>query len=83
MGDPKIATAVLEQYSKESEDVRAVAQSLLVSRKVWAIALVEAVDRGEIAANSLPLDTVRRMTIHRDDRLGETGSETLGPGGRS
>ena len=49
--------------------MRTVAQSLLISRKPWAIALVDAVDRGIIAAASLPQDTVRRLTIHRDDHL--------------
>lgn len=67
--DQNIASAVLAQYANMNEDVRVVAQSLLVSRKSWAIALVEAVDRGEIAATALPLDTVRRLTIHRDEHL--------------
>jgi putative heme-binding domain-containing protein len=69
--DPEIATTVLTLYGNMNEDVRTVSQSLLVSRKDWAIKLVEAVDRGEIAATSLPLDTVRRLTIHRDDRLAQ------------
>ena len=68
-GDAEIARAVLAQYGNYNEDIRSVAQSLLVSRKAWAIDLVNAVDRGEIAASSLPLDTVRRMTIHRDEQL--------------
>jgi putative heme-binding domain-containing protein len=68
-GDSNISASVLAQYSNFNDDVRSVAQSLLVSRKPWAIGLVEAVDRGEIAASSFPIDTVRRMTIHRDDRL--------------
>ena len=67
--DAGIASAVLSQYRNFNEDVRGVAQSLLVSRKPWAIALVDAVDRGEITPASLPLDTVRRLTIHRDDHL--------------
>jgi putative heme-binding domain-containing protein len=67
--DSGIAGAVLAQYRNFNEDVRTVAQSLLVSRKLWAIALVDAVDRGEISPASLPLDTIRRLTIHRDDHL--------------
>lgn len=67
--DPVIATTVLKQYGNLNEDVRAVAQSLLVSRKNWAMALAEAVDRNEVLAASLPLDTVRRLTIYKDDRL--------------
>ena len=67
--DAGIAAAVLKLYPNFNEDNRTVAQSLLVSRKPWAIALTDSVDRGEIAAASLPLDTVRRLTIHRDNRL--------------
>ncbi|MFX8715942.1 hypothetical protein ABTM38_19930, partial [Acinetobacter baumannii] len=66
-----IATAVLTHYGNMNEDVRTVAQSLLVRRKDWAIKLLEAVDRGDLAATSLPLDTVRRLTIHRDERLAQ------------
>ncbi|HEY4261873.1 MAG TPA: dehydrogenase, partial [Schlesneria sp.] len=65
----EIASVVLQQYRNLNEDVRVVAQSLLVSRKPWAIALVESIDAGDIAATSLPLDTVRRLTIYKDDRL--------------
>ena len=67
--DPRIATIVLQQYRNFNEDVRTVAQSLLVSRKTWAVMLVEAVEHGDIAAASLPLDTVRRLTIYKDDTL--------------
>lgn len=67
--DSQIASAVLQQYRNLNEDVRTVAQSLLVSRKAWALALVDAVEAGEIQAASLPLDTVRRLTIYKDDRL--------------
>jgi putative membrane-bound dehydrogenase-like protein len=67
--DAEIPKVVLAQYGNFNEEVRTVAQSLLVSRKSWTIELVNAVDRGDLAASSLPLDTVRRMTIHRDDQL--------------
>jgi putative heme-binding domain-containing protein len=67
--DDRIPAAVLSQYQQWTEDVRSVAQSLLVSRKPWSLALVDAVERGDIAATALPLETVRKLTIHRDDRL--------------
>ncbi|MEI8378640.1 MAG: PVC-type heme-binding CxxCH protein [Planctomycetota bacterium] len=67
--DARIGMTVLQQYKNLNEDVRTVAQSLLVSRKTWAVMLVEAVERGDIAAASLPLDTVRRLTIYKDDKL--------------
>ncbi len=67
--DDRVPTEVLKQYSQMNEDIRAVAQSLLVSRKPWSLALVEAVERGDIAAKSLPVETVRQLTVHRDERL--------------
>lgn len=71
-GDPQIASAVLAQYSNFNEDVRSAAQSLLVSRKPWSAAFVHAVEAGQIAANSIPADTVRRMTVHKDDTLAQS-----------
>ncbi len=68
-GDDRIPSEVLKQYSQMTDDIRAVAQSLLVSRKPWSLALVEAVDRGDIGAKTLPVETVRQLTVHRDERL--------------
>ena len=68
-GDDRIPSEVLKQYSQMTDDIRAVAQSLLVSRKPWSLALVEAVERGDIAAKSLPVETIRQLTVHRDERL--------------
>ena len=68
-GDDRIPAEVLKQYGQMNEDIRAVAQSLLVSRKPWSLALVEAVERGDIVAKSLPVETVRQLTVHRDERL--------------
>jgi putative heme-binding domain-containing protein len=67
--DDRIPAAVLSQYKQWTEDVRAVAQTLLVSRKPWALALLDAVEQGHIAATALPLETVRKLTIYKDDRI--------------
>lgn len=66
-----IGAAVLGSYPKFSEDVQTVAQTLLASRKSWAKQLLEAVEAKKIAADSLPLDLVRQLTFHRDDRIAE------------
>jgi putative heme-binding domain-containing protein len=67
--NPEIAAAVLAEYSKFSEDVRAVAQTILVSRKVWALELLAAIDAGRIDSHSIPLDVARQLTVHRDERI--------------
>jgi putative membrane-bound dehydrogenase-like protein len=68
-GDDRIAATVLGQYAQMTDDLRSVAQGLLVSRKPWALALLEAVDQGDIAAASLPEETLRKLSIHRDGRI--------------
>jgi putative membrane-bound dehydrogenase-like protein len=67
--DDRIPIAVLQHYGQLTEDVRAVAQALLCSRKGWALQFAQAVDRGDIAKTSIPVETVRKLTIHRDDQL--------------
>jgi putative heme-binding domain-containing protein len=66
-----IGQVVLKVYPQFSNEVKTVAQTLLASRKPWAKDLLEAVDKGEITADSLPLDLVRQLTFHRDERIAE------------
>jgi len=67
--DDGIATTTLSLYGKFSPDVRAVAQTLLVSRPAWNRLFLEAVDAGKIDRKTIPLDVVRQMTLHRDERI--------------
>jgi putative heme-binding domain-containing protein len=68
---PQIGSAVLGTYDKFTDDVRSVAQTLLVSRKAWAIELLDAVEQGKIEPRSIPLDVVRKLTVHREPRIAE------------
>jgi putative membrane-bound dehydrogenase-like protein len=67
--DPAIARAVVRLYGSFNDDARDVAHTLLASRKVWALTLLEAVDRGTIDRAALPVEVVRKLTAHRDDRI--------------
>jgi putative heme-binding domain-containing protein len=67
--DAKIGTAVVALYSKFTDAPRSVAQTLLVSRKAWLLALLEAVDAGKLDRTTIPEDVVRKMTLHRDPRI--------------
>ena len=67
--DAGIPAAVLPLYGKFNDDVRSVAQTLLVSRKPWALALAGAVEAGTIDPKTIPVDVVRKLTVHRDERL--------------
>jgi putative membrane-bound dehydrogenase-like protein len=76
--DPTIGTAVVRLYGKFTEDARDVARTLLVSRKSWALVLLEAVDQGKIDRTAIPAEAVRKLTAHRDERLGQLVSKFWG-----
>jgi putative heme-binding domain-containing protein len=67
--DPRIGETVVRLHPKWTDDARGVAQTLLASRKAWARLLVEAVDRGGVERAAVPADVVRKLTVHRDERL--------------
>jgi putative heme-binding domain-containing protein len=62
-GNPEIGSEVLATYRDLPEEVRAVAQSLLVSRPGWAKLLVEAIDAGTIDPKSIHESSVRRLML--------------------
>ncbi|MBI3823269.1 MAG: c-type cytochrome [Planctomycetes bacterium] len=65
----RIGAAVVEQYPTMTEEVREVAESLLVSRREWSRELVIAVDLGKIPAKSISLATLRKLLLHRDAEI--------------
>ncbi len=70
--DEPIGAAVVKLYSGLPQDVREVAESLLVSRKSWSRQLLAAVDAGTIATQSIPPPTLKKLLLHHDaeiDRL--------------
>lgn len=69
--DASIGARVIAVYGQLNDDVRAAAHTLLASRKAWARQLVEAVDSGSVEIATIPLDVVRKLTIHRDERIAE------------
>jgi putative heme-binding domain-containing protein len=62
----RIGAAVAADYAGCSKDVQASALALLASRAAWTMALLNAIEAGRIDAQSVPLDTVRLMTVHQD-----------------
>jgi putative membrane-bound dehydrogenase-like protein len=75
---PEIAAAVLDGYSQWTDDVRSVAQSLLVGRKSSSLALLEAIDAGKLDASTIPSDVARKLTFHRDPRIAELVAKHFG-----
>ena len=67
--DASIGTRVLSAYESMSEDVRAVAQSLLSSRVVWAKLLLGAVESKRIAKDQITQDTLWRLQSMNDETV--------------
>jgi putative heme-binding domain-containing protein len=67
--EPSIGTAVIDAFASASEDVKTAALTLLVSRTIWNRQLLDAIDAGRVDAKSIPLDAVRKMTVHQDEAI--------------
>ncbi|REK22572.1 MAG: dehydrogenase [Planctomycetota bacterium] len=68
---PRVAEAIVAAFPSLSADAQAAALTALSSRAAWSKALLQAIAGGRIAAESIPLDTVRLMTFHQDQDVAE------------
>jgi putative heme-binding domain-containing protein len=68
-GSDSIGAEVARQLPAMSADVREVAEALLVGRREWSRQLLAAVDDGKIAPKSIPLATLRKLLLHRDEQI--------------
>jgi putative heme-binding domain-containing protein len=69
--DDAIGSAVLDRYATLSSAEQARAISLLCSRRSWAAALVERIQRGSIDAKAVSVDQIRQMLSHDDASLAQ------------
>lgn len=70
--DPTIGRDILRYYHStltDEHNVRSTAHRVLVSRKAWALALLEEIEKSHIRATSIPLDVVQQMLLHGDDQI--------------
>jgi len=67
--EPRVAQTVIELHNQMSADSRAVAQSLLASRKSWALQFVSAVDSGQISKDKVPMPAVKKLLLRPDAQL--------------
>jgi putative heme-binding domain-containing protein len=67
--DTKIGTEVVRLYKQLPEDVRSVAQTLLASRRPWAMELLRAVESGKIDRALVPAVAVRKVLLHDDKQM--------------
>ena len=77
-GEASIPATVIELYGNFTEDARSAAQTLLSSRKPWASQFAAALDAGKIDPKTIPLDTARKLTVFRDERIAESVARHFG-----
>jgi putative heme-binding domain-containing protein len=77
-GDASIGTEVVARYSGLSPNVRAASLSLLASRSAWTKQLLQAVDAGKVARESIPPDALRKFLLHRDEKIQELVRKNFG-----
>jgi putative heme-binding domain-containing protein len=66
-----IGTQVVELLPNLPASLREIADAMLASRRQWGRQLVLAVDAGKVAPESISLVTLRKLLLHRDDRISE------------
>jgi putative heme-binding domain-containing protein len=65
----EIGTTLLGQYPRMSSKLRARTAEVLLGRKSWARAILQAIDAGRIAAQEVPVESLRVVALHRDRSL--------------
>jgi putative heme-binding domain-containing protein len=69
--DDAIGAQVVEQLPGMSENLRDLADATLASRREWGRQLLLAVDAGSLPVESVKPATLRKLLLHRDERIAE------------
>jgi putative membrane-bound dehydrogenase-like protein len=69
--DLRVGQAVVANFLRIPDQSRLVAETLLASRPVWAIELLQAVDAGKIAADQVSDTALRKILLHNSDQINE------------
>jgi putative heme-binding domain-containing protein len=69
--DDRIAPSVLAKYLSLEPDLRDRARVMLYGRKKWSLALLQAVDAGNIAPQEITSHELRQLLAHQDASIGQ------------
>lgn len=76
--DLRIGQSVVGRFTQLSADSRAVAETLLASRPVWAQELLKAVDDGTLKPEDVSEPGLRKISRHNDSKINELISKHWG-----
>lgn len=77
--DPAIPNEVITAYVNMSDDVRASAQSLLVTRRAWAARFLEAIEGQTIDPRTVPREVVEKLLLLGDAKINALATKLFGP----
>ena len=77
--DPAIAEEVLKSYINMSDDVRASAQSLLVTRRAWAAEFLQAIEGQTIDPRTVPREVIEKLLLLGDTKVNALATRLFGP----
>lgn len=82
--NPAIAPVVLDRFSALDNEAAMAAETLIVSRVSWSNQLVQAVTDAKISRERISGPAIRRMLLHRDQKLAASIHQLWGePAGQS
>lgn len=67
--DLRVGQSVVASLNGLPGETRLVAETLLASRSVWAVELLEAVDAGKLDADDVSSTALKKILLHQDDRI--------------
>jgi putative heme-binding domain-containing protein len=67
--DDQVGAEVVHLLPNMTGELRETAESLLASRRGWGVQLLTAVDTGSLDPKSLPTPTLRKLLLHKDDKI--------------
>ena len=67
--DLRIGQSVVASLSGLPAETRLVAETLLASRSVWAVELLQAVDAGQLKTDDVSSTALKKILLHQDERI--------------
>lgn len=67
--NPSITAALLKTYATATKDMRHRIRDILFSRPATAIAFLQSIDSSKIKADDIPVDQLRRLSLHKNEQI--------------
>lgn len=67
--DLRVGQTVVKNFGRIPNDSRLVAETMLTTRSVWAVELLESVDRGDLKPADVSETGLRKALLHKHDRI--------------